>query len=362
MSRAKSNIMSGVNTAVLMNFNLEMSPDLIEDALKAGADGFAIVDNQSSTQPQKREDFRHSDYNQLMETKIIEIDKNTNKYKQVFLYNPGGNNNYNRNIKIHRAFDNYGISNSQVKVRAYRVPRGTSLANIKQSSDIDKISNKTDISSKVKFSTITDPSSGRPVLKLETNSIDSSIGGPVLMEIETNYEENQAIGLGSNYIFNKAGNVNGNNCWLEKSYANEAGVPVVKTTVNHTITFDGNGGKWHMDPVTVEDNKVYDLPGSSFIAPDGKEFDGWMVNGQKKNPGDRITVTSDLTLIAQWRDKAPEQATVSFSPGEGSGTMADVKVNVGSNYQLPDNGFTAPNGKKFDAWSVNGERKIQKTQ
>lgn len=141
---------------------------------------------------------------------------------------------------------------------------------------------------------------------------------------------------------------------VRKSYPNEAGVPVVKTTVYHTIKFDGNGGQWQMNPVTVEDGTIYNIPGSSFIAPDGKVFDGWLVDGQKKYAGDKITVTSDLILIAQWKDKAPDQVTVSFKPGEGSGTMPDEKVNVGSNYRLPTNGFTEPNGKEFKAWLVNG--------
>ena len=323
---------------------LEISDETAPEAQRAG-DGWEQVDNASSTQPTKREDVSDSEFGQLIDTKIIEIDKENNRYKQVFIYKEGYAKK-NRNIKFHRAYDNYNISPSEVTTRVFQVPANTNLANINQSSDVDAIANKTDISSNVKFTSVTEG-----VNKIQTTNINTKYPGTILIEVETNYNENYPIGLGSNYNFNTAGTWK-NKCWLEKSYANEAGVPVVKTTVNHTITFDGNGGQWHMDPVTVEEGTVYELPGSSFIAPEGKEFDGWLVNGEKKNPGDRITVTSDLTVIAQWRDKAPEQATVSFSPGEGSGTMADVKVNVGSNYQLPANGFTAPEGKEFKAWQV----------
>ena len=324
---------------------LEVSPEIKPEAQRAG-DGWEIVDNASSTQPTKREDASESDYGQLIDTKIIEIDKANNRYKQVFIYRPGSTAKRNRNIKFHRAYDNYNISPSEVTTRVFQVPDGTSLVNINESSDIDAIARKTDISKNVRFK-------AEGTKKIQTTDINTRYPGTILIEVETNYNENQPIGLGSNYNFNTSGTY-GNKCWLEKSYANEAGVPVLKTTVNFTITFDGNGGTWKMDPVTVEENTEYELPGSSFIAPEGKEFDGWLVNGKKKNPGDRITVTSNLTIQAQWRDKAPEQVTVSFSPGEGSGTMADQKVNVGSNYQLPANGFTAPNGKEFKAWSVNG--------
>ena len=348
---ARNNLMRRLQMAGA-NTDLEIGGNLVDtlNPLRAG-NGWEQVDNASSTQPTKREDADDSDYGQLIDTKIIEIDKDHNRYKQVFIYKPGSTAKRNREIKFHRAYDNYNISPSEVTTRVFQVPAGTSLANINVSSDIDKIANKTDISSKVSFDSVTEG-----VNKIKTTSITTRYPGTILIEVETNYNENQPIGLGSNYNFNMAGQY-GNKCWLEKSYPNEAGVPVVKTTVEYTITFDGNGGTWHMDPVTVEDGTEYELPGSSFIAPDGKEFDGWLVNGQKKYVGDKITVTSDLTIQAQWRNKAPEQATVSFSAGDGSGTMAEQKVNVGSNYTLPANGFTAPEGKEFKAWNVSGQEK-----
>lgn len=345
---ARNNLMRRLQMAGA-NTDLEISGNLVDtlNPLRAG-NGWEVVDNASSTQPTKREDTSESDYGQLIDTKIIEIDKDNNRYKQVFIYKEGYAKK-NRNIKFHRAYDNYNISPSEVTTRVFQVPDGTSLANINESTDIDSIPGKTDISNNVRFK-------AEGTKKIQTTDINTRYPGTILIEVETNYNENYPIGLGSNYNFNTGGTW-GNKCWLEKSYANEAGVPVVKTTVDYTITFDGNGGQWHMDPVTVEENTEYELPGSSFIAPDGKEFDGWLVNGVKKNPGDKILVTSDLTITAQWRNKAPEQATVSFSPGEGSGTMADEKVNIGSNYTLPANGFTPPKGKEFKAWNVSGQEK-----
>ena len=336
--------MAGANT------EFEISGNLVDtlNPLRAG-NGWEIVDNASTTQPTKREDARYSDYGQLIDTKIIEINKQAKKYKQVFLFRPtGASGKRNREIKFHRAYNDYSIKKTDITPRIYQVPI-TSLANINSSEDITNLQGKTDITGKVTFKEVTEDQ----VVKIKTTSITTAYDGVILMEIETGYNPNKHIGLGANYNYNTAGTA-GNKCWLEKSYANEAGVPVVKSTVDYTITFDGNGGQLKMNPVKVEENTEYELPGSSFIAPDGKEFDGWIVNGQKKNPGDRITVTSDLTVTAQWRKKAPEQVTVSFKPGEGSGSMTDVKVNVGSNYQLPSNGFTAPNGKEFKAWLVNG--------
>ena len=55
---------------------------------------------------------------------------------------------------------------------------------------------------------------------------------------------------------------------------------------------------------------------------------------------------SDLVLKALY--------TVAFLPNGGSGTMDPDRV-PGGEYSLPDNRFTAPEGKKFKAWSVNGK-------
>ena len=48
--------------------------------------------------------------------------------------------------------------------------------------------------------------------------------------------------------------------------------------------------------------------------------------------------------------------TVSFDANGGTGTMADV-TGVSGEYTLPANGFTAPSGKQFKAWSVGGSEK-----
>ena len=60
-------------------------------------------------------------------------------------------------------------------------------------------------------------------------------------------------------------------------------------------------------------------------------------------------VTQDVTLkLASY--------TVSFAANGGTGTMAAVSRPAGE-YTLPECGFTAPDGKKFKAWSVHGSEK-----
>ena len=45
-----------------------------------------------------------------------------------------------------------------------------------------------------------------------------------------------------------------------------------------------------------------------------------------------------------------------FAANGGTGTMADV-TGISGKYTLPANGFTAPAGKQFKAWSVGGVEK-----
>ena len=53
---------------------------------------------------------------------------------------------------------------------------------------------------------------------------------------------------------------------------------------------------------------------------------------------------------------AAKTYTVSFDANGGKGTMADV-TGISGEYTLPSNGFTAPEGKQFKAWSVDGTEK-----
>ena len=119
------------------------------------------------------------------------------------------------------------------------------------------------------------------------------------------------------------------------------------TRVSSTVSFDKNGGTGNMPSVTAAG--VYALPANSFTAPEGKAFVGWTVAGNLKNPGDRIDVTADTVITATWDTRTGYAIT--FDKGEGSGDMPTI-TNAPPYYYLPDNGFTAPEGKVFVGWSV----------
>ncbi len=75
-----------------------------------------------------------------------------------------------------------------------------------------------------------------------------------------------------------------------------------ETAETYTVTFDGNGGSGAMAQVT-DATSPYTLPENGFVAPEGKIFIGWKVDGDDTvyKPGDTIALTGNTTLIAQWK-------------------------------------------------------------
>ena len=123
----------------------------------------------------------------------------------------------------------------------------------------------------------------------------------------------------------------------------------------YTVTFDANGGTGSMDAVTVASGESYALPECGFTAPEGKQFKGWATSANGEVISDAtIAVTEDTTLYAVWENIPVTTCTVSFDANGGTGEMADVTVASGESYDLPECGFTAPEGKQFKAWSVGG--------
>ena len=120
----------------------------------------------------------------------------------------------------------------------------------------------------------------------------------------------------------------------------------------YTVTFDANGGTGTMADVT-DVLGDYTLPENGFTAPEGKQFKGWSVDGSEKAVGDKITVTANTTVKAVWENIT---YTVSFDSNGGTGTMT-AQTGVLGDYTLPANGFTAPEGKQFKCWSVDGNEK-----
>ena len=127
------------------------------------------------------------------------------------------------------------------------------------------------------------------------------------------------------------------------------------TENKYTLTFDANGGSGTMTPVTDLTGE-YKLPANEFTAPSGKQFKGWSLTTDGAIVT-KVDMTENRTVYAIWENIPVVTYTVSFAANGGTGTMADV-TGISGEYTLPANGFTAPAGKQFKAWSVGGVEKV----
>ncbi len=120
------------------------------------------------------------------------------------------------------------------------------------------------------------------------------------------------------------------------------------TRENYAVIFKTNGGT----PVSVQNVSV----GSKAVRPDdptrdGSIFEGWYTDSLLSTPYDFNTVMTsgkgNITLYAKWGGYS-----VSFAPGDGSGTMAALSAGYGMTVTLPSCTFTPPSGKKFSKWKI----------
>lgn len=94
---------------------------------------------------------------------------------------------------------------------------------------------------------------------------------------------------------------------------------------------------------------TYTLPDCIFEAPENKEFAGWEIGEEIKDPGQEITIDKETLITATWKDITFK---VSLIPGEGTGKTIIKEVKKGTDYTLPDCKFIAPEGQVFKAWKI----------
>lgn len=169
---------------------------------------------------------------------------------------------------------------------------------------------------------------------------------------------------GCDEISDKAPHVDENNdkvCDICKYKMGEASQPV-----KYDLIYSANGGSGEAPAAEkVAEGAEVTLKANMFTAPEGKEFDGWLVDGVKKAAGDKITMPAKaLTVTAQWKDnEAPQpiKYSLTYDAGEGSGEApATEQYEAGAEVTLkPADTFIAPVGKEFAGWLVDGETSIR---
>ena len=116
----------------------------------------------------------------------------------------------------------------------------------------------------------------------------------------------------------------------------------------YDVSFDANGGTGTMS--NVQKSRSYTLPACTFTAPSGMSFLGWAVGNKNSNalklPGEIVSINANTVIYAIW----DYNFLINFNANGGTGTMASQKY--AGEYTLPENGFTAPTGKRFVGWAL----------
>jgi len=130
----------------------------------------------------------------------------------------------------------------------------------------------------------------------------------------------------------------------------------------HTITFDANGGSEPEDlpeevTTAMPAKKVlrgseYSLPECEFIAPEGKQFKAWEIDGTEYPVNAPVTVTADITVKALWEDAPPAPAEFTITvktDGNGTASASPAKAVAGEEITLT---ATPKEDYRFKEWQV----------
>lgn len=96
----------------------------------------------------------------------------------------------------------------------------------------------------------------------------------------------------------------------------------VTPLAEYTVSFNANGGIGQMSDVKVTEGNKYTLPANGFVAPEGKEFDGWTVNGVQYAVGAEIDINADTVISAKWKDAVVPGPSSSSQPDSSSSSQA----------------------------------------
>ena len=397
--------MAGANT------DLEIGENLVDtlNPLRAESDWETI--DPSRSEKTSLSPTRSTDDPVVLETRMTEINKVDKKFRQVFLFGQSTFGARERKIQIHSQPEEFDVTVNGARkaiVKVYKVT-GSSLDNLGTKTEITNlkfIDERVNNQLRIKNDRISTAIDGNILVEIETyyevgkgiglgadyisNNKQSRysknwIGESYANEDKINQFEKFTVkfdgngGTGTmadgeavegkpyilpdnefiepiNKLF-KAWEVNGAEHQPGESVAinSDTTIKALWKNIQVTVSFDHGEGTGTMNPVQVDKGSNYTLPDNKFYAPEGKEFKAWSVNGNEYQPRESVPVNADTTITAVWQKKAPTEAKITFSPGEGTGTMPEQTVKIGSSYNLPIPTFNAPAGKEFAGWLVDGK-------
>lgn len=124
-----------------------------------------------------------------------------------------------------------------------------------------------------------------------------------------------------------------------------------------SVTFYANGGEGEMEPIEANIGEKIILPECTFVGPDGAQFIGWNIGEKIYQPGEEVSMYSDLTAVAEWSEGV-EQFSVRFTINPIAGNIDGESSAL---YYVPSGGTleevptaTIEEGFMMRGWSLDG--------
>ena len=290
-------------------------------AARAG-EGWQKVDTARSENPKT---LAHPNDPVQVYTKITEINKDTHKFKQVFLIDGSVNVNTEFALNLHRQ-PNGTLKAQDVAVNVYSVAKGSTVDNLMSKKPINV------------RSLIEDPYNDTQVRVNFTGSPKTQM---FAIEVESTYTPGSPVGLGMDYFYKRGGHPS---TWLKhwgaSSYASEDDINskhsvTVEDSINGKVTADKTlAKKGDTVNLTVTPDSGYELEKLTVQGADGDIA----VNGTSFTMPD-----SDVTVTATFKVKAPTTYKVKVNPSTNGTVSANpVPAKAGDTVTLtvsPKEGF-----------------------
>ena len=266
------------------------------------------------------------------ETKMTEINKNTNRLKQVFWFAQSEFGKRDRCIEIHSQPELFDVTKNSATIKVYRIT-GT----------LDNWKLVEDITSRVTWNEVTN--NGKVRLR---GIVPSRYDGAILVEVETGYDDGKGVGLGSDYYPSRDDKYT--KYWVADSYPNEDSINKQASKYNVNVT-QPTGGTVSADPKEAEAGTPIAL---SATPNDGWKFVKYIVTagGQPVNVNGNqfIMPESDVNVTAEFKEIPKVYTITTQSGGHGSvtanpasataGTKVGLIINADTGYELDQLTYT----------------------
>ena len=277
------------------NAGLELGDEIVSSSVGAESD-WETIDPDRSKDRYHKADAKGSEEGVLVETKMTEVNKVDNKFKQVFLLKDAPSyGKKRRELQFHRQPENGQLALADVNYTIYQVGAGSTIDSI--------VGDKNDVTAKARITRAT--IAGKP--DRIRAYVPANLEGPFLVEMVVSYNSTNSpngIGLGLDYNFNTGGTYHNKN-WIGESYSDESSI-----NYKHLITVPSDG--------SVTADKPYEEKGKTVTLTahptNGYELDKFSVTDKN---GGTVTVTgntftmpdSDVTVTASFKKKETPQPT-----------------------------------------------------